>query len=67
LLGQIASTAVRCDGSIIHNLVRCGEEGWNRKEVIDALNVTLIVGGSIAIPHALRAFSRMREIEGSHP
>jgi hypothetical protein len=27
--------------------VRCGEEGWKRDEVIDALNVAMIVGGSI--------------------
>jgi ribonuclease HI len=48
-------------------LVRCGEEGWNREEVIDALNVALIVGGSIAVPHVRRAFERMREIEGLRP
>jgi len=29
--------------------------------VIDALNVALIVGGSITIPHVRRAFARMRE------
>ena len=67
MLGQIASAVLRCDGGIIYNLVRCGEESWNRKEVIDAINVTLIVGGSITIPHVLRAFSHMREIEGSTP
>jgi ribonuclease HI len=43
--------------------VRCGEEGWKRDEVIDALNVALIVGGSITIPHVRRAFARMREID----
>jgi hypothetical protein len=48
-------------------LVRCGEEGWKREEVIDALNVALIVGGSITIPHVRRAFARMREITGLQP
>jgi hypothetical protein len=48
-------------------LVRCGEEGWKREEVIDALNVALVVGGSITIPHVRRAFARMREIENLHP
>jgi hypothetical protein len=42
--------------------VRCGDQGWNRDEVIDALNVAMIVGGSITIPHVRRAFARMREI-----
>jgi alkylhydroperoxidase/carboxymuconolactone decarboxylase family protein YurZ len=43
----VASAVLRCDDCITYHLVRCGEEGWNRDEVIDALNVALIVGGSI--------------------
>jgi ribonuclease HI len=64
LLGLVASAVLRCDDCITYHLVRCGEEGWNREEVIDALNVALIVGGSITIPHVRRAFARMREIPG---
>jgi len=67
LLGLVASTVLRCDDCITYHVVRCGEEGWKREEVIDALNVALIVGGSIAIPHVRRAFARMREIEGLKP
>jgi len=67
LLGLVASTVLRCDDCITYHLVRCGEEGWKREEVIDALNVALIVGGSIAIPHMRRAFARMREIKGLKP
>jgi len=64
LLGLVASSVLRCDDCITYHLVRCGEAGWTREEVIDALNVALIVGGSIVIPHVRRAFARMREIEG---
>src|SRR5690349_16568874 len=64
LLGLVASAVLRCDDCITYHLVRCGEEGWKRDEVIDALNVALIVGGSITIPHVRRAFARMREIDG---
>ena len=67
LLGLVASTVLRCDDCITYHLVRCGEEGWNREEVIDALNVALIVGGSITIPHVRRAFAHMREIEVLKP
>ena len=67
LLGLVASAVLRCDDCITYHLVRCGEEGWTRNEVIDALNVALIVGGSIVIPHVRRAFARMREIEGLKP
>jgi ribonuclease HI len=67
LLGLVASTVLRCDDCITYHLVRCAEEGWNREEVIDALNVALIVGGSITIPHVRRAFARMREVEQFKP
>ncbi len=67
LLGLVASCVLRCDDCITYHLVRCGEEKWSRTEVIDALNVALIVGGSITIPHVRRAFARMREIEGLKP
>ncbi len=67
LLGLVASAVLRCDDCITYHLVRCGEEGWKRDQVIDALNVALIVGGSIVIPHARRAFARMREIPGLKP
>ena len=62
LCGLVASMVLRCDDCITYHLVRCGEEGWKREEVIDALNVSLIVGGSIVIPHVRRAFARMHEI-----
>jgi ribonuclease HI len=67
LLGLVASTVLRCDDCITYHLVRSAEEGWSREEVIDALNVALVVGGSIAIPHLRRAFARMREIKGLQP
>lgn len=67
LLGLVASTVLRCDDCITYHLVRAGEASWTRAEVIDALNVALVVGGSIAIPHVRRAFARMREVPGLQP
>nr|HJY86216.1 carboxymuconolactone decarboxylase family protein [Candidatus Acidoferrales bacterium] len=64
LLGLVSSAVLRCDDCITYHLVRCGEVGWKREEVIDALSVALVVGGSIVIPHVRRAFARMREIDG---
>ncbi len=67
LLGLVASAVLRCDDCITYHIVRCGEEGWKREELIDALNVALIVGGSITVPHVRRAFARMREIDSLKP
>ena len=64
LLGLVASTVLRCDDCITYHLVRAAENGWTRTQVIDALNVALIVGGSITIPHVRRAFARMKEVPG---
>ncbi len=67
LLGLVASTVLRCDDCITYHLMRCGQEGWKREEVIDALNIAVIIGGSIAVPHVRRAFARMHEIPGLKP
>jgi ribonuclease HI len=67
LLGLVASTVLRCDDCITYHLVRAGEVGWMRNQVIDALNVALVVGGSITIPHVRRAFESMRHIPGLQP
>jgi len=67
LLGLVASMVLRCDDCITYHLIRCSEVGWKRGQVIDALNVALVVGGSITIPHIRRAFARMREIQGLQP
>src|SRR5256884_9796904 len=62
LLGLVASAVLRCDDCITYHLVRCGGEGWKRAEVIDALNVAILVGGSITVPPIMAGLARMREI-----
>jgi len=55
LLGLVASTVLRCNDCIDYHLVQCVEAGWRDEELYDALNVALIVGGSIVIPHLRHA------------
>ena len=55
LLGLVASTVLRCDDCIDYHLIRCVEVGWSDEELLDALNVALVVGGSIVIPHLRHA------------
>ncbi len=63
LLGLVASLVLRCDDCITYHLVRCREEGTTRAEFLEALNVGLVVGGSITIPHLRRAVATLDEIE----
>jgi AhpD family alkylhydroperoxidase len=55
LLGLVASAVLRCNDCIDYHLIQCVEAGWNDEELYDALNVALIVGGSIFIPHLRHA------------
>ena len=55
LLGLVASAVLRCDDCIDYHLIQCVEAGYSDEELTDALNVALIVGGSIVIPHLRHA------------
>ena len=55
LLGLVASLVLRCDDCVDYHLVQCVEAGFSDEELHDALNVGLVVGGSIVIPHLRHA------------
>ena len=55
MLGLVASTVLRCNDCITYHVIRCVQEGVSDVEFLEALNVALVVGGSITIPHIRRA------------
>jgi len=55
LLGLTASFVLRCDDCIRYHLLQCFRAGVTVEELMEALNVGVIVGGSITIPHLRRA------------
>ena len=55
LLGLVASAVLRCNDCIDYHLEQCVEAGVSDAELDDALNVALVVGGSIVIPHLRHA------------
>jgi AhpD family alkylhydroperoxidase len=64
MLGLVASIVLRCNDCIIYHVVRCVQENITDGEFFEALNVALVVGGSIVIPHlrrAVEAFDKCRE------
>jgi len=61
LLGLVASVVLRCDDCVTYHVIRCVEEGVTSSEFYEALNVALVVGGSITIPHIRRAVERLEE------
>ena len=61
LLGLVASTVLRCNDCITYHVIRCVQESVSQAEFFEALNVALIVGGSITIPHLRRAVEVFEE------
>lgn len=64
LLGLVASAVLRCNDCIDYHLIQCVEAGWSDEELVEALNVALVVGGSIVIPHlrhAIETIDLLRE------
>lgn len=51
LLGLVASAVLRCNDCIDYHLEQCAELDFTKEELVDAMNVAMIVGGSIVIPH----------------
>jgi len=62
LMGLVASMVLRCNDCIFYHLDRCVTEGCSREELHEAMNVALIVGGSIVIPHLRYAFDVLDEL-----
>lgn len=63
LLGLVASAVLRCNDCIDYHLEQCAKSGSTREEIVDALNVALVVGGSIVIPHLRHAVETLEILE----
>jgi len=62
LLGLVASCVMRCNDCIDYHLIQCVDAGWKYEELNDALNVALIAGGSIFIPHLRHAVETLDQL-----
>lgn len=63
LLGLVASTVLRCDDCIKYHLENSKKAGLNKEEVVEALSIATLVGGTIVIPHLRRAFEFWEALE----
>jgi AhpD family alkylhydroperoxidase len=62
LLGLVASAVLRCNDCIDYHLIQCVRLGFGDAELHDSLNVALVVGGSIVIPHLRHAFDTIEQL-----
>ena len=63
MLGLVASLVLRCDDCINYHLIQCKKMGVTEPEIIEIMDVGLIVGGSITIPHIRRAIKSWQELK----
>jgi len=64
LMGLVASACLRCDDCINFHVIQSYRLGVTRAEQEEAINVALVVGGSIVIPHLRRAYELLTELYG---
>jgi len=64
LMGLVASACLRCDDCIYYHAIQAYRLGVTRPEQEESLNVALVVGGSIVIPHLRRAYDLLEELYG---
>ena len=67
LLGLVASTVLRCDDCIKYHLETSHKEGITKEEMMEAMGIATLVGGTIVIPHLRRAYEFWEALEDSRP
>ncbi|OIQ36306.1 MAG: carboxymuconolactone decarboxylase family protein [Bacteroidetes bacterium MedPE-SWsnd-G1] len=62
LLGLVASAVLRCDDCVKYHLEKCHKEGLTKDQIIEALSIATLIGGTIVIPHLRRAYEYLDEL-----
>jgi len=63
LLGLVASAVLRCDDCIKYHLETSYKHGITREEMLEAMGIATLVGGTIVIPHLRRAYEFWEALE----
>jgi ribonuclease HI len=64
LIGLAVSASLRCDDCIFYHAIQAYRLGVSRAEQEESLNVALMIGGSIVVPHLRRAYELLDEMYG---
>ncbi|MCB0837120.1 MAG: carboxymuconolactone decarboxylase family protein [Bacteroidetes bacterium] len=62
LAGLAASMVLRCDDCIRYHIQSSAEAGATAEEIVEIFEISLVVGGTIVIPHLRRAVEFLDEI-----
>lgn len=62
LMGLVGSMVLRCNDCIFYHLDRCVSENASKEEIMEAMNIALVIGGSIVIPHLRYAVDMLDQL-----
>ena len=65
MLGLVASMVLRCDDCIKYHLETSYKEGITKEEMMEAMGIATLVGGTIVIPHLRRAYEFWEALENN--
>ncbi len=63
LLGLGNSLVLRCDDCVRYHLEESHKLGLTKEEVVEAMSISLLIGGTIVVPHLRRAFEYWEALE----
>ena len=63
VIGLGNSLVMRCDDCVRYHLEECHKLGMSKEEVVEAMSVSLLIGGTIVIPHMRKAFEYWEALE----
>lgn len=62
LIGLTCSLVLRCDDCVKYHLGKCHELEYNSEEVVEAMSIATLIGGTIVIPHLRKAIEYWDQI-----
>lgn len=62
LMGLVGSMVLRCNDCITYHIDSAYKAGCTEEEILEAMNIALVIGGSIVIPHLRHAIEVLNEL-----
>lgn len=62
LIGLTTSLVLRCDDCVKYHLGKCHELKFKTEEIIEAMSISTLIGGTIVIPHLRKAVEYWDEL-----
>lgn len=62
LMGLVGSMVLRCNDCILYHIESSVKCGASREEINESMNIALVIGGSIVVPHLRFALTALEEL-----